>query len=1060
MKARMKHFPAKNPNPVISVEKNVTVLYSNEAAKPLLIEWGVEIGEKLPSSIGDIVQRVLYQNRPEKMEIKVGTKVYLVTFQPLPEEESVNIYGFDISDQKVLEEKLRESEGKYRIVADNTFDWEFWLGPDGSFLYMSPSCERVTGYAVWEFINNPDLLQEIIHSDDRQAFLQYKHDTPPSRHGDIEFRIITKDGEIRWIHHLCQPFYDGKGCYAGSRGSNRDITERKQEEHRIRRYNCILEGINWVFSNVVQAKTEEELGEACLSVALEVTGSEFGYIIEMCADGLLHDVAKSKLAWEQCHMYDKTGHICLPHDYVVHGLYGSVIINGKSFFTNDPQSHPDSAGLPAGHPPIESFLTVPLILDGKIVGSIGVGNREGGYSYEQQEDLEAIAPAVTQVLQRRKVEQERKLAEQELKSSELRFKALVKDLESGVFLIDGEGKFAIYNPAFLQIFNISEQELEHIKIQNLGWDTWNVVDKDGNALRFESHPVQYARINRKPLKNQVIGIRRYSHEDWVWTLASAEPLLNPDGSINIIICTFTDITQLKNTEDALKIANETLEEKVKERTIELEKAYSTLKEKEELLSDAQEMAHIGNWEWNFVTGKLHWSDEMYRIFGLKPQEFEVSYGLFLSYLHPDDQDYVDNAVKGALSGKNFSTDHRIILANGEKRIAHSKGETVFDKDNNPVRFRGTTQDITDLRIIEERIETLANIVESSLDAVGTLSLDGIITSWNKGAEQVYGYSSEEILGKHASILAPSNLDKETLKLIEDIKQGKEIQRYETLRLRKDGKPINISITLSPVFDTNGKLSAVSFISRNITERKKAEEALRNFEIARKKELHHRIKNNLQVISSLLDLQADLFKGRKNITDLEVLKAFKESIDRVLSIALIHEELYKGKNIDLLNFSQYIKELANNLLLTYSLKTDVSLNFDLEENIFLDMDTAIPLGIAINEIVSNSFKYAFSGRDKGEIRIRLHREGNGEIKSEKFASTAYVLSVSDNGIGIPEDLNIEDLDSLGLQLVTSLVDQLDGELELKGNNGTEFTMKFTVAEKSSQASVPEVQQSIE
>lgn len=1055
MKASMQHFPEKNPNPVLSVEKDGTVLYSNEAAKTLLLRWGVEIGDKLPSYIGDIAQRVLCQNRPNKMEIKVGKKVYLATFQPLPEEEYVNIYGFDISDQKVLEEKLRESEEKYCIVADNTFDWEFWMDPDGRLLYTSPSCERVTGYAVWEFMDKPDLLQEIIHPDDQKAFFQYGHNTPPSSHGNIEFRIITKDDKIRCIHHQCQPFYDSKGCYAGRRGSNRDITECNQGEHRIRRYNRILEGINWIFSNVVQAKTEEKLGEACLSVALKVTGSEFGFIIEMGSDGLLHDIAKSELAWEQCRMYDKTGHLTFPRDYVVHGLYGSVIINEKSFFTNDPQSYPDSRGLPEGHPPITSFLGVPLVQEGKTIGSIAVANREGGYSYEQQEDLEAIAPAVTQVLQRRKVEQERKLAEQELKESEVRFKALVQDLESGVFLIDGEGKFAIYNPAFLQIFNVSEQELEHKEIQDLSWDTWDVVDKDGNALRFESHPVQYARINRKPVKNQVIGIRRYSQDDWVWTLASTEPLLNPDGSINIIICTFTDITQLKNTENALKIANETLEEKVQERTVELEKAYSTLKEKEELLSDAQEMAHIGNWEQNFVTGKLHWSDEMYRIFGLKPREFEVNYGLFLSHLHSDDQDYVDNAVKGALSGKPFSTDHRIILSNGEERIAHSKGETVFDKENNPVQIRGTTQDITDLRIVEERIKTLANIVESSLDAVGTLSLDGIITSWNKGAEGVYGYSAEEILGKHVSILAPPHLDKETLKLIELIKQGETIHQHETLRLRKYAKKIYVSITLSPVFDTNGKLTAFSFISRDITERKKAEEALRNFEIARKKELHHRIKNNLQVISSLLDLQADLFKGRKTITDSEVSKAFKESIDRVLSIALIHEELYKGKNIDLLDFSQYIKELANNLLLTYSLKTDVSLNFDLEENIFLDMDTAIPLGIVINEIVSNSFKYAFSGRDKGEIRIKLHKEGNGERKNEEFVSTAYVLSVADNGIGIPEDLNIEDLDSLGLQLVTSLVDQLEGKLELKGNNGTEFTIKFTVTEINNQASVSEV-----
>lgn len=144
-----------------------------------------------------------------------------------------------------------------------------------------------------------------------------------------------------------------------------DITERKQEEHRIRRYNRILKGINRIFSNVVQAKTEEEVGNACLSVALEVTGSEFGFINEMGTDGLLHDVAKSDLGWERCFMYDKTGHRRPPSFFAVHGLYGSVIINEKGFFTSDPPSHPDSIGIPYGHPPLTSFLGVPLVQDGE-----------------------------------------------------------------------------------------------------------------------------------------------------------------------------------------------------------------------------------------------------------------------------------------------------------------------------------------------------------------------------------------------------------------------------------------------------------------------------------------------------------------------------------------------------------------------------------------------------------------------------------------------------------------------------------------------------------------------
>ncbi|WP_048171046.1 PAS domain S-box protein [Methanosarcina siciliae] len=1167
MKARMEHFPAKNPNPVLSVEKDGTVLYSNEAAKPLLIEWGVETGEKLPSHIGDIVEGVLCRNRPEKMEIKAGKKVYLVTFQSLLEEECVNIYGFDISDQKVLEEKLRESEEKYRIVADNTFDWEFWEGPDGRFLYISPFCEPATGYAVREFMDNPDLLREIIHSDDRQAFLQYKHDASPGHHSDIEFRIITKDGEIRWFHHLCHPIYDGKGCYAGSRGSNRDITERKQEEQRVRRYNRILEGINWIFSNVVQAKTEEELGEACLSIALEVTGSEFGFIIEMGADGLLHDVAKSELAWERCRMYDGTGHLYLPRDYPVHGLYGSVIINGKSFFTNDPQSHPDSRGLPEGHPLLRSFLGVPLVQDGKTIGSIAVANREGGYNHEQQEDLEAIAPAVAQVLQRRKVEQERKLAEKELKASELRFKALVQDLESGVVLIDAEGKFAIYNPALLQIFDISEQELEHMKIQDLNWDMWDVVDKDGNALRFESHPIQYARISRKPLKNQVIGVRRYSHEDWVWTLVSSEPLLNPDGSINIIICTFTDITQLKNTEDALKIANETLEEKVKERTAELEKAYISLKESEKGLAEAQRMAHIGNWDWDFVTGEVYWSDEMFHIFGLAPQKFGLPYNDVLNYIHPDDRDYVDNAVKEAFKGKPYNVDYRIVLADGAERIVHTHGEFFFNEENTPVKIKGIVQDITERKKSEKEIRNLANIVESSNDAIGTVSLNGIITSWNKGAEQVYGYSAEEILGKTTSVLAPPHLSEETKKLTEKVMKGERIHIYETSRLRKDGTIINVSVTFSPVFDASGKLTAVSVIARDITERKrveeklreseekyrnivetanegiliiddeyiityvnkkmadmlgytleegigrsvwdfvdeeskiiikknidkklqgtnesyelrlickdgsplwslinakslfdndgkfmgtvsmitditkrkKAEEALKRMDKVRIKEIHHRIKNNLQIISSLLDLQAEKFE------DENVIEAFREGQNRVISMSLIHEELYKGEGTDTLDFSAYLKKLAENLFQTYNLSSkNINLSMDLEKDTFLDMDTAVPLGIIVNELVSNSLKHAFTEIQDGEIRIQLFRER----ENREMHMSLFSLIIYDNGKGLPEDLDLESAGSLGLQLVGILVDQLDGELELKRTQGTEFTIKFKV-EKDNLAQV--------
>jgi len=248
--------------------------------------------------------------------------------------------------------------------------------------------------------------------------------------------------------------------------------------------------------------------------------------------------------------------------------------------------------------------------------------------------------------------------------------------------------------------------------------------------------------------------------------------------------------------------------------------------------------------------------------------------------------------------------------------------------------------------------------------------------------------------------------------------------------------------------------AISAIVRDITQRIESEKSQVKAEKAKKKEIHHRIKNNLQVISSLLDLQAEKFKNRECIKDSEVLEAFRESQDRVISMALIHEELYKGKKFETLDFSTYIRKLVENLFQTYILNSkNIHLHIDMEANIFLDMDTAIPLGIIVNELVSNSLKHAFIEEDRGRIYINLRREKNGErinsreeSKYKGCKSTSFILKVSDDGIGIPKSIDLENPKSLGIQLVTTLVDQLAGKLELKRSNETKFTIRFTVTEK--------------
>ncbi|HWR25793.1 MAG TPA: PAS domain S-box protein, partial [Methanosarcina sp.] len=918
---------------------------------------------------------------------------------------------------------------------------------------------------------------------------------------------------------------------------------------------------------------------------------------------------------------------------------------------------------------------------------------------------------------------ERKKAEEAMRLSNIYNRSLIEASLDPLVTIGPDGKITDVNGATEDVTGYSRNDL-------IGTDFSDYFTEPEKARKGYQQVFTDGKVWDYPLEIQ--------HKDGHITpvLYNASVYKDENREIIGVFAAARDITERRKAEEVLKKAHEILEEKVKERTTQLEKAYNSLKESEERLSEAQKMAHIGNWDWNLVTNELYYSDELYRIFGLNPQELNIPFDAVLNYIHPGDREHIINAVKEAFNGKQYAAvDFRINAADGKERIIRAQGKVVFDEKDSPIRIIGTAQDITERKKADEKIETLAKAVESSNDAIVTESLDGIITSWNKAAEQIYGYSAEEILGQNVSIVEPDDIKGEIKRYTEKIKQGKKIQHYETSRLKKDGTIIHVSVTLSPVFGASGKPVAISAIVRDVTESKKAEEALResearlrrfyesgmfgvfyfnldgsitdandkfleivgytredlqagqvnwntmtppecrplnehciaelkaksvnapyeqeyirkdgsyvpvvlgastfdqerregiafvvditerkqrehrirryynvleginrifgsvvraeteqelgnvclsvalevtgsqigfvgevgvvgklhgiavsNMEWAqnlmsdtegnhpplgdfvlngicgriidsgksfftndpplhpdstglpeshlpltsflgvplvldgktmglitvanredgytceqqedleaiapaaiqamqrkraekaleeinriRIKEIHHRIKNNLQVISSLLDLQAESFRDKK------VLEAFKESQNRVKSMFLIHEELYKGERNDRLDFSAYLQKLAESLFQTYNLRNEnVRLCMDLEENAFFDMDIAVPLGIIVNELVSNSLKHAFTEKEEGEIRIQLCREEN----NTKMHGSIFNLTVFDNGKGIPEDIEFKSSESLGLKLVEILVDQLDGEIELRKKHGTEFRITFNVME---------------
>jgi len=327
---------------------------------------------------------------------------------------------------------------------------------------------------------------------------------------------------------------------------------------------------------------------------------------------------------------------------------------------------------------------------------------------------------------------------------------------------------------------------------------------------------------------------------------------------------------------------------------------------------------------------------------------------------------------------------------------------------------------------EEKFRSVAN---SAVDGIITTDTDGKIVLFNPSLKNIFGYEIDEIKGKHVTMLMPERYKKNFINKLDKFKltgnhelAGK---TFETIGLKKDGIEFPFEISIA-TWGSKGNIFTTSII-RDVSERKKIEKKLQkslNEKETLLKEIHHRVKNNLMIISSLLNLQS------RYIKDEESKNIFKESQNRARSMALIHERLYQSTDLKRIDFGDYLRTLSNDLYHTYVMDTSlIKLNIEVE-NVMLDINTSIPLGLIVNELVTNSLKHAFPQGESGEINIKFHTNDD-----------KYLLEVKDNGVGFPEDIDYTNTESLGLRLVTSLTEQIDGKIKFNNISGTSFKIIF-------------------
>ncbi|HEX3002199.1 MAG TPA: PAS domain S-box protein, partial [Methanoregula sp.] len=494
-----------------------------------------------------------------------------------------------------------------------------------------------------------------------------------------------------------------------------------------------------------------------------------------------------------------------------------------------------------------------------------------------------------------------------------------------------------------------------------------------------------------------------------WVSATLVPARDAAGTVAGVIAHVVDITERRQSE-------------------------ANIRESEERLRLAQSGANIGIWDRDLVTGVLTWTPEMAQLYGYEPDMFEKTYEAFRSRVHPDDLERIERIRDEAIAAhRPFEYDFRIVLAHGEIRWISCKGSAQYGSDGRPQRIFGVNTDITERvwtgEALRESEERFRRITESSQVQIAVTSLeDGEVFFTNASFDNAFGYAAGELIGKKSAIFYSNEQDREIL--VRELKKNNFLNDYEVNVRKKDGTPFWTMVSIR-IIDYGGK-KAILNTGVDITERKRAEMALRDALAEREvllSEIHHRVKNNLSAFISLISLEGSYDNTPTGIAMRNDLQ------NRARSMALIHETLYKTQNFSSVDMQIYLNTLVEQIAGTYKMEHPVEITVN-ATGVTLDIGRATPVGLIVNELVTNAIKYAFPS-DKhgagipGTVAITMIRTDG-----------RYCLKVKDNGIGLPPGFDVQSTRTLGLKLVNFLARyQMRSTVTINSSEGTEFVFEF-------------------